>query len=201
MIKIVAGEFRTRKLLVPADASISRPYTQRAREAVFNLLREWIEGASVLDLFAGVGSMGLEAVSRGAKSVLLVELDKEIFELLEQNIEALGCGDRAVAMRADAMGITALARAARPVDVVFVDPPYEKMKDETSRSRVLDLIGRCRDVMGGAGFVILRSPIGRDEAKLEVTGFEGPEAHKYGKDMWVLLYAPKAGGNQMQVSD
>ena len=55
MLKIVAGEYRTRKLLVPADASISRPYTQRAREAVFNMLREWIEGASVLDLYAGVG--------------------------------------------------------------------------------------------------------------------------------------------------
>ncbi len=139
--------------------------------------------------------MGLEAVSRGAKSVLLVELDKRIFQLLEQNIEALGCGDRAVAMQADAMGLTALARATRPVDVVFVDPPYEKMKDETSRSRVLDLIGRCRDVMGEEGFVILRSPFGRDEVELEVAGFEGPEAHKYGKDMWVLLYSPRAVGD------
>ena len=63
MIKIIGGEFRSRKLAAPADESVSRPYPQRVREAVVNTLREWFDGARVLDLFAGVGSMGLEAVS------------------------------------------------------------------------------------------------------------------------------------------
>lgn len=190
MLKIIAGEYRSRRLLSPPDEKVTRPYPHRVREAVFNLLREWFEDARVLDLFAGVGSMGLEAVSRGAAHVLLVERDKSIYDLLRQNVEALGCGDRAETMLGDALGPTCLARAPRPVDVVFIDPPYEVMTDERRRRMVLEQIARLREIMADKGFVVLRSPIGTDRAPLEIDGFEGPEARHYGKGMWVLLYAP-----------
>ena len=158
MIKIIAGEFRSRELLSPRDDSISRPYNSRVKESIFNLLRGWFEGATVLDLFAGVGTMGLEAVSRGAARAFLIERDHSIYELLRKNIEALGCGDRATAMQGDALGPLCLARAPRPVDLIFIDPPYRYMEEEHMRSRVIEQIARLRVFMADRGFVVLRAP-------------------------------------------
>ena len=82
MIKIIGGEYRSRILEGPPDASTTRPITARVKEAVFNLLRGWCDDAVVLDLFAGVGAIGLEAVSRGAREVVLVELNTRIASIL-----------------------------------------------------------------------------------------------------------------------
>jgi 16S rRNA (guanine(966)-N(2))-methyltransferase RsmD len=190
MLRITGGIHRSRHLVTPPDESVSRPYAQRAREAVFNMLREWFEDASVLDLFAGVGTMGLEAVSRGAARVVMVERDLKIFALLEQNIAALDCGDRATAVRADALGELALLRAPAPVDVVFMDPPYPLMAEASTRERVLEQAARCRRVMADESFLVLRAPFGPDEHDLAIEGLDGPEPHQFGAGMWVLLYAP-----------
>jgi 16S rRNA (guanine(966)-N(2))-methyltransferase RsmD len=191
MLKIIAGEFRSRMLLSPEDAGVSRPYASRAKESVFNLLRGWFEeGARVLDLFAGVGTMGLEAVSRGAAQVVMVERNREIFRLLERNIATLGCADRATAVLGDALSPLALDRAPQPVDIVFIDPPYEMLEEPSTRARVLEQIARLREVMADRGFVVLRSPIGSRDADFTVPGFAGPEEHTYGKGMHVMLYAP-----------
>ncbi|MCP3904764.1 MAG: 16S rRNA (guanine(966)-N(2))-methyltransferase RsmD [Planctomycetes bacterium] len=190
MLRIIGGIHRTRHLLTPPDASVSRPFAHRAREGLFNMLREWFEDASVLDLFAGVGTMGLEAVSRGASRVVMVERDRGIATLLEKNIEALGCGDFATGVRADALGELALMRAPTPVDIVFMDPPYPLMGDEPGRLRVFAQAARCRRVMADESFLVLRSPLGPDDLDLSVEGFDGPEAHQFGATMWVLLYAP-----------
>ncbi len=197
MLKIIAGEFRSRQLLAPPDGVLTRPYLSRVRESVFGMLRGWFEGASVLDLFSGVGTMGLEAVSRGADRVLLVEQNKRVYALLKENIEALGCRDRATSMLGDALGAACLARVTPPVDLVFVDPPYTMMMESASRSRVLAQIARCHQIMSD-GFVVLRSPLGPEECDVSIPGFEGPEPHRYGRDMWVLLYQPlhqPAGSN------
>ncbi len=188
MLKIIAGEFRSRSLLTPPDEEVTRPYTQRVKESVFNLLREWIEGARVLDLFAGVGTVGLEALSRGAEQVVMVELDRQIFELLEQNIASLGCGDRATAVCGDSFGSVALLRAPKPVDLVFVDPPYRMMIDPDQRERVLGLVGECLTVAGEQCVLVLRSPLGPKDVELTIAGLIGPEVHRYSKDMWVLMY-------------
>jgi len=192
MLRIIAGEYRSRRLLTPPDEAVSRPYPERMKEAVFNMLREWFdEGGNVLDLFAGVGTMGLEAVSRGAERVVMIEQSREIFRLLEQNIAALGCGDRAKAVCGDALSETTLLRAPTPVDLVFIDPPYPMMLDEHSRRRILDQMGRSRRIMAKPGLLILRSPRGPDEMDLAVDGLIGPEVRRYARDMWVLLYEPE----------
>jgi len=193
MLKIIAGEYRSRILKAPPDETVTRPYANRVKEAVFNRLRGWCEDARVLDLFAGVGTMGLEAVSRGAASVLLVERDRKIHQLLQQNIETLDCADRAVAISVDALGQTALARAPRPVDLVFIDPPYEMIRNEADREQVLAQASRCREIMADPSLLILRSPLGPEEIPLEIEGLEGPEAYSYGRGMWVLFYAPGTG--------
>lgn len=190
MVRIIAGEYRSRALATIEGDESTRPLLSRVKESIFGMLHEWFEDARVLDLFAGVGTIGLEAVSRGAESVLLVESNPRTYRVLQENIQRLGCGDRARPMLADAVGATCLAAAPRPVDLVFLDPPYVLMRQERTRQGVLGQLARCRSIMAGRGFAVLRSPVGPDEAELKVEGFRGPEPHRYRKDMWVLLYEP-----------
>ena len=190
MIQIIGGEFGSRRLVEPGPGESSRPYQARIREAVCNLLRGWFEGARVLDLFAGVGTMGLEAVSRGASDVVLVEQSRETFKRMEQNIDSLGCGDRARAVCGDALSPHIAGSAPRPVDLLFVDPPYAFMTDEQRRLRVLEQITRLQPAMAQSAFAVLRSPIGPADADLSITGWNGPEEHHYGAQRWILLYEP-----------
>jgi 16S rRNA (guanine(966)-N(2))-methyltransferase RsmD len=191
MIKIIAGEYRSRILAAPPDADLSRPYVQRVKESVFNILRGWFKDARVLDLFAGVGTIGLEAVSRGAEHVVMVEKDKRIYRLLRENVASLGCGDRVTTILGDALSEPMLRRAPEPVDLVFVDPPYELMEGSSPRRRVLEQAARCRAVMADESFLVLRSPAGPDAVDLSIEGMVGPETHQYSKQMWVLLYQPR----------
>lgn len=190
MLRIIGGEFRSRQLASPPGADVTRPMAARAKESIFNLLRGWFEDANVVDLFAGVGTMGLEAVSRGAKHVLLVEQSRPVFRILEENIGTLGCGDRATAVQGDALSPTVLLRAPRPVHVMFVDPPYAIMADEVGRGRVFAQIRTAREMLADKSFVVLRSPALKQGESLTIEGFAGPETHRYGSEMLVHLYMP-----------
>lgn len=96
----------------------------RTREALFDLLRGWFEGSTVVDLFAGVGTLGLEAASRGATQVIAVESDRLIARLLRENIDTLKCGDRVRVIEGDVLSEGLRAALPRPVDVIFCDPPF-----------------------------------------------------------------------------
>lgn len=125
-MRIVGGELRGRSLASPKGNAI-RPTTDRTRESLFNILAhrypEVLSGARVLELFAGTGAVGFEALSRGAASVVFVETSAEGRGLLRANMEALGLQGRAKVFRRDA---TALGNAGtiQPFDLVFADPPY-----------------------------------------------------------------------------
>jgi 16S rRNA (guanine966-N2)-methyltransferase len=127
-MRIVAGKFRGKALLSPPDDSI-RPTSDRAREAMFNILGSRLsphfEGLRVLDLFAGTGALGLEALSRGAASAVFVDTGAEARGLIRDHIEAFGIAGVAKLLRRDA---TALGPAGTmgPIDLVFLDPPYGK---------------------------------------------------------------------------
>jgi 16S rRNA (guanine966-N2)-methyltransferase len=123
MIRVVSGEFGGRKLLVP-DGLGTRPTTDKVRQAVFNSLDSagLIDGASVADLFAGSGALGIEALSRGAASCVFVERDRAALQALRANIAALGLADRTTVVTSD---VPAWAPALRGVDLALIDPPYE----------------------------------------------------------------------------
>lgn len=190
-LRIIAGEFRSRRLRGPREAKGSRPYLDRVKESVFNMLRERCDDAIVLDLYAGVGTMGLEAISRGAQHAVLVENDRRTCAILEENVAMLGCADRVTTVQGDALGASCLLRAPGPVDLVFVDPPYEAMRDEPTRQRIIRQISGCASIMAGDGMVVLRSPLGPEEADQSVEGFAGPESRQYRPDMWIHLYQPE----------
>lgn len=189
MLRIIAGTYRSRSLESPEGDDRTRPMTARAKESIFGILRGWFEDARVLDLFAGVGTMGLEAASRGASKVWLVEQDREVFELLRGNIEELGLAGRAVPVKADALGETALATVDQPLDVVFLDPPFEMVRGEEGLGRVLAQARRLRAKMKPKSFLVLRLPEIEGEGP-KIDGFDGPEHRRYGNEQHVMLYCP-----------
>jgi 16S rRNA (guanine966-N2)-methyltransferase len=117
----VAGELRGRRLVAPA-AAVTRPTTDKVREAVFNALAslDVVVGARVLDLYAGSGALGIEALSRGAERCTFVERDRAAVRAIDENLATLGLRDRARVVVAD--GIAAAAHF--DADVAFADPPY-----------------------------------------------------------------------------
>jgi 16S rRNA (guanine966-N2)-methyltransferase len=123
--RVIAGEYGGRRLRTLAGRD-TRPTTDRVREGLFNALDSMVElrGARVADLYAGSGAVGLEAASRGASHVLLVETGRAAARVLRQNIETLAAGAVAVLNTARVEQVVA-ARPAEPYDVVFADPPYE----------------------------------------------------------------------------
>ena len=121
--RIVGGQARGRRLAVPPR--VTRPTSERAREALFNTLRGELDltGARVLDLYAGSGAVGLEALSRGAKAAVFVESDRRAATVLQENITALRL-EGATVHRCTATTFLSAVGAAEPFDLVFVDPPY-----------------------------------------------------------------------------
>ncbi|MBO3759037.1 16S rRNA (guanine(966)-N(2))-methyltransferase RsmD [Ciceribacter sp. L1K22] len=125
-MRVVGGEFRGRSLATPKSNAI-RPTTDRARESLFNILAhaypEALDGTRILDLFAGTGAVGIEALSRGCRSALFVENSVEGRGLIWENIDALGLHGRARMLRRDATSLGSVSNM-EPFHLLFADPPY-----------------------------------------------------------------------------
>ncbi len=140
-MRIVGGRFRGRPIAAPSG-SLTRPTSDRVRESLFNILThgmEWagIEGARVLDLFAGTGALGLEALSRGAAYCLFVEDNADARGLIRENIEALGLTGASKVWRRDAAKL-GTAAPMQPFQLLFADPPYGKGLGEQALQAAAD---------------------------------------------------------------
>jgi len=122
MLRIIAGEFKGRRLKTPTTNKV-RPTSDRVREAWFSILQQSIPDARVLDLFAGSGALGFEALSRGAVSVAFVETHRASLTALKANTEALKVEDRVTIHRSDALRFAERLQPAQ-YDLAFADPPY-----------------------------------------------------------------------------
>ena len=123
-MRIIAGKARGRKLIPPATME-TRPTLDRVKESMFSIIQNHIPDAVVVDVFAGTGSLGLEAASRGAKEVYLVDRSKDAFSLLKQNIENLKFEDTCYALNKDSYeALKYLADKNKVFDVIFIDTPY-----------------------------------------------------------------------------
>lgn len=119
MMRINSGEYKYRSIEVPENA---RPTTEKVREAVFSILIGKVEGALVLDLFAGSGSLGLEALSRGAKHCVFNEGDRKNYKILQENIKNCKAQEKSSTFNNDFR--KSLTLANKEFDLIFVDPPY-----------------------------------------------------------------------------
>lgn len=122
-VRVIGGRWRGTRLHV-ADSPGLRPTSDRARETLFNWLQPALPGARVLDLFAGSGVLGIEALSRGAAQALLIEREPSLAQAIEDSLQRLGADAEARVVRADAVGFLRLPAHGR-FDIVFVDPPFD----------------------------------------------------------------------------
>jgi len=148
-MRIISGEFRGRRLdTLPGLGT--RPTSEKTKEAMFSIIQFEIEGRKVLDLFAGSGQLGLEALSRGARECVFVESDRAAAAVVKANIERCGAGDRAKLINADFR--TALHRTSEPYDIIIIDPPFESKY----REEALGLIDQF-DILSENGIIIVES--------------------------------------------
>ena len=170
-MRIIAGEFGGRVLRPPGDRRV-RPTADRVREAWMSKLAPALEGARVLDLFAGSGALGLEALSRGAAHVTFVELGRQSLDALRKNVAALDVEQRVTVHRGDAVRYAErLARGA--FDVAFADPPYG-----TGQAERLATIFRQRGFAGILGIEHART-----------TELPGDETRAYGNVALTFFHA------------
>ncbi|MGC1423384.1 MAG: 16S rRNA (guanine(966)-N(2))-methyltransferase RsmD [Terracidiphilus sp.] len=153
-MRVIAGTLRRRTLEAPAGLK-TRPTSDRLRETLFNVLASRIEGARFLDLYAGSGAVGIEAASRGASNVVLVERAEPALKVLRGNLEKLGLRG---GVRVEAVSVGAFLRRVRPegsaecFDIVFLDPPYEAADEYAT---VLGLLGGSAAGLLAEGAVVI----------------------------------------------
>lgn len=124
-MRIISGDLKGRRLLSPSGMD-TRPTADRIRESIFNIIGPRLPDRRVLDLFAGTGAMGLEALSRGAKTAVFVEINPAALEILHKNIAALGLSSRCRVISLDIrISLPGLSPGMEPHDLVFMDPPYQ----------------------------------------------------------------------------
>jgi 16S rRNA (guanine966-N2)-methyltransferase len=179
-VRIVAGRAKGRRLAGPAG--VTRPTSDRAREGLFNSLATLVDldGARVLDLFAGTGAVGLEALSRGAGAAVFVEADRRAGEVLARNIREVGLEGARLVRRPVAAFLAEPADA--PYDVVFADPPYA-FKDSELAEMLATLVGK--DWLAGDAVVIVERAARGPELRWP-EGLEPLRERRYGEG--VLWY-------------
>ena len=171
-VRVVAGDLRGRRIEAPTTEA-TRPTTDKVREAVFNSLRSMdvLEGARVLDLFAGTGAMGIEALSRGAAHCVFVESDRAALAVLRTNLQQLGIADKSTVISGDAV---MQASQQQGIDLLIADPPYGY------KDWVRLLVGVT------AGLVVLES----DREVGDIEGWDTVRVKKYGRTHVAFLQCP-----------
>jgi 16S rRNA (guanine966-N2)-methyltransferase len=187
-MRIVSGEFRGRALAAPAGDR-TRPTSDRARQAIFNVLEHapWSPGvrdARVIDLFAGTGALGFEALSRGSAFCLFVETDEEARGAIRETVDAFGLFGRTRVHRRDATDLGVRPGSDGPAfDLAFLDPPYHKGLGEAALTK----LAAGGWLAPGALVVFER---GSDEPPLEAPGFTQLDTRDYGAATVWFLRAP-----------
>ena len=170
-MRVISGTARGRRLKEPANYDI-RPTTDKVKESIFNIIQFEIEGRRILDLFAGTGQLGIEALSRGAASCVFVDESNAAIKIVGENVKSCGFEKQAEILRSDAQ--SAVARLGK-FDVILLDPPYDTDLLNTVLSKIIEF-----DILKVNGIILCES---RAEAVLpEVTApYKVRKEYKYGK--------------------
>ena len=171
-MRVIAGEFKGRRLLSPEDERV-RPTTDKVKEAIFSMLAFDLPGAAVCDLFAGTGSLGLEALSRGARHCYFCDSSRDSLKLIKENIRACGAEEGATVLACDFRA--ALGRLPSKVDIFLLDPPYGEGLLEEALSGISEL-----GLLSEEGIIVCEH--GKREELPEITGeLRRIKEKKYGK--------------------
>lgn len=166
-----------------------RPTTDMTRQALFSIIGNRLEGAQFLDLFAGSGAVGLEAWSRGARSVEWVESNKRVLAVLEENVVSL-CGSADGVVRSDALQFLKRRLADKTFDIIFADPPYEQTRSGGLAGDLLDALA-CGGALAPGGIFVLE--LDATEAPAEPVGLKIEDERRYGRTKLVFYSGRGAG--------
>ena len=171
-MRVITGKARGVQLKTP-DGMQTRPTTDRVKEALFSIIQFDIPGARVLDLFGGTGQLGIEALSRGAKSAVFVDAGEAACKLIRENLKRTRFEQEGKVVRSDYLEY--LKRTREQFDIILLDPPYAEVFLENALKQITEI-----DILQSGGIIIAERPLGK-ELPWEFEGFERSRDYKYGK--------------------
>ena len=177
-MRVISGKVRGLKLSCPAGLE-TRPTLDRVKEAVFSMLQFEIQGAAVLDLFGGTGQLGIEALSRGARSAVFVDASEAACRLIAENLKRTKLQAQGTVVRSDYL--LYLKRCSEKFDIIFLDPPYAEKYLENSLNTITEI-----DILQTGGIIVTERPFGK-ELTVEHECFSRSKDYKYGSTV-ITLY-------------
>lgn len=171
-MRVITGKARGVQLKTP-EGMLTRPTTDRVKEALFSIINFDIPGAKVLDLFGGTGQLGIEALSRGATAAVFVDAREESCKLIRENLKRTKLEQNTKVIRSDYLGY--LARCREQYDIIFLDPPYAEVFLENAIKRITEI-----DILHSNGIIVAERPLGK-ELPWEFEGYTRSKDYKYGK--------------------
>lgn len=169
-MRVIAGKAKGIQLKTP-EGMLTRPTTDRVKEALFSILQFDLPGTRVLDLFGGTGQLGIEALSRGAREAVFVDAREEACRLIRENLKRTSFTGKVV--RGDYL--TYLAQCREKFNIIFLDPPYAEVFLENALNRITEI-----DILQSGGIISTERPLGK-ELPWDFPGYDRSRDYKYGK--------------------
>ena len=171
-MRVITGKARGINLKTPEGLQ-TRPTADRVKEALFSIIQFDIPGARVLDLFGGTGQLGIEALSRGAKSATFVDASSTACNLIRENLKRTRLQEESRVICSDYLAF--LGRCSEKYDIIFLDPPYAEVFLENALNRITEI-----DILQSGGIIITERPLEK-ELSMDFTGYSRSKDYKYGK--------------------
>ena len=176
-MRVITGKARGVQLKTP-DGMLTRPTTDRVKEALFSIINFDITGAKVLDLFGGTGQLGIEALSRGAKSAVFVDAREDACKLIKENLKRTKMEQDSRVIRSDYADY--LSRCREQFDIIFLHPPYAEVFLENALKRITEI-----DILQSNGIIVTERPLGK-ELPWEFENYTRSRDYKYGKTLLTI---------------
>ena len=173
-MRVITGKARGVQLKTP-DGLLTRPTSDRVKEALFSIIQFEIPGARVLDLFGGTGQLGIEALSRGAKDAVFVDAREDACRLIRENLKRTRLDSNAKVIRCDYLEY--LKRCTENFQIILLDPPYAEVFLENALKCIAEI-----DILQSGGIIVAEHPVGK-ELPWEFEGFIRSRDYKYGKTL------------------
>jgi 16S rRNA (guanine(966)-N(2))-methyltransferase RsmD len=171
-MRVITGKARGINLKTPEGLQ-TRPTADRVKEALFSIIQFDIPGARVLDLFGGTGQLGIEALSRGAKSATFVDASNTACNLIRENLKRTRLQEESRVICSDYLAF--LGRCSEKYDIIFLDPPYAEVFLENALNRIAEI-----DILQSGGIIITERPLEK-ELSMDFPGYSRSKDYKYGK--------------------
>ncbi len=183
-MRVISGKARGVRLKTPNGQS-TRPTADRVKEAMFSIIQFYLPGAKVLDLFGGTGQLGIEAISRGAKSAVFIDQSEQACKLIRENLRLAKMEQDSKVIRGDYLSF--LKTTKEKFDIILLDPPYAEVFLENALKLITEI-----DILQSNGIIVAECPVGK-VLETEFPGFARSKDYKYGNTILTIYRKDTAG--------